>query len=136
MISTPQKILLIASGGALGAGLRYSFILLSQYLGYSGDLAWVIMAENIIGSFLLGSLSGWLLMRKGQADSKRMLFLGTGLLGSFTTFSTFSLDIIYLFEDSVALMLAYTIGSPALGLIFVFAGIGLVRKILPKKGGI
>ncbi|QTJ69070.1 CrcB family protein [Rhodococcus sp. ZPP] len=75
-----KSVLVVAAGGALGATVR--FILAQQWPGI-----WTILAINVVGSLLLGYLAEML-----GPDRPLRLFLGVGVLGGFTTFSTFAVD--------------------------------------------
>jgi fluoride exporter len=107
---------LIALGGAVGSVLRY---LMVAAIG----APWGTAAVNVVGSFAIGMLFILLDARAGW-----QLFLMTGVLGGFTTFSAFSLDTLKLFEQGQPLQAAlYVLGSVALSLIAVALGVALAR---------
>jgi CrcB protein len=111
-----QTLPLIALGGALGSVLRYLMVA-------AVGAPWGTAAVNVIGSFAIGVLFVLLDTRVGW-----QLFLMTGLLGGFTTFSAFSLDTIKLFEAGQPLEAAlYVLGSVTLSLIAVALGVALAR---------
>jgi CrcB protein len=113
-----QTLPLIALGGAIGSVLRY---LMVAAIG----APWGTAAVNVLGSFAIGVLFVLLDARTGW-----QLFLMTGLLGGFTTFSAFSLDTIKLIEAGQPLQAAlYVLGSVALSLIAVALGVALARGI-------
>jgi len=113
-----QTLPLIALGGAVGSVLRY---LMVAAIG----APWGTAAVNVLGSFAIGALFVLLDARTGW-----QLFLMTGLLGGFTTFSAFSLDMLKLFEAGQPLQAAlYVLGSVALSLIAVALGVALARGI-------
>jgi fluoride exporter len=113
-----QTLPLIALGGALGSVLRY---LMVAAIG----APWGTAAVNVLGSFAIGVLFILLDARTGW-----QLFLMTGLLGGFTTFSAFSLDTLKLIEAGQPLQAAlYVLGSVALSLIAVALGVALARGI-------
>ena len=113
-----QTLPLIALGGAIGSVLRY---LMVAAIG----APWGTAAVNVLGSFAIGVLFVLLDARTGW-----QLFLITGLLGGFTTFSAFSLDTLKLFEAGQPLQAAlYVLGSVALSLIAVALGVALARGI-------
>ncbi len=122
------NIFWIGLGGAVGSGLRFLLIVLSPFEG----LHWVIMMENIAGSFFLGLLVG-LIGRRVVSSNPWGSFLGTGVLGSFTTFSTFSMDIIYLVENEPLSAFIYLMVSISAGLAAAISGLLTARKISSKK---
>ena len=86
-----------------------------------------IMIVNVAGCLAMGLIAGWFAFR-GQAGQDWRLFLTTGILGGFTTFSAFSLDTALLWErGEPALAALYVIGSVVLSLAGVFTGLWLVR---------
>ena len=113
-------------GGGLGAALRHGInIALGRMLGASFPYATFFI--NVTGSFVMGLIAAWFAF-KGDASQHWRLFLTTGILGGYTTFSTFSLDAALLYErDQFGLMALYVIGSVALGLVGLFAGLAIVR---------
>ena len=113
--------LVVMAGGACGGGLRYGLIQLFPYA--PGDVPWVIFGENIAGAFLLGWIGRWLIHEHPDRVLWR-LFLTTGLLGSFTTFSTYALDLVHLAESGrMVAALGYAFGSMLLGLGAALAGL-------------
>ena len=91
-----NSILYVALGGALGASARYSLSLfISKF--YVSDYPLGTITANILGSFFMGILVGWLSSKVNDV-SNLMLFLGVGLLGGFTTFSAFSLEAFTMYE--------------------------------------
>lgn len=121
-ISVKAAIPYVALGGAIGAGLRYLMLELSPF---SDDYSYlVIMAENVAGAFLLGLLAG-LIARTKVKSWPWAPFLGTGILGSFTTFSTFVADILYLGSTSLAVASLYIAGSVVAGLFTAILGFSL-----------
>ena len=112
-------------GGALGAGAR--FLVGRAALGWAGpDLPWGTLAVNLLGGLLMGLLAG-VLARHGAGEGWR-LFGGVGVLGGFTTFSAFSLDIITMVErGQPALALGYALLSVIGAVLALFAGLQLVR---------
>jgi CrcB protein len=83
---------------------------------------------NVLGSFLIGLLAGYFAFRPGVPQDVR-LFLTTGILGGFTTFSAFSLDAALLIERNAhALAAAYVLGSVTASLVALFLGLALFRS--------
>jgi len=84
---------------------------------------------NVAGSLAMGVLAGYFAFR-GDASQSWRLFLTTGILGGFTTFSAFSLDVAMLYErGEVVLSLAYVAGSVGLSIMALFAGLWIVRSL-------
>ena len=122
-------LLLVAIGGALGASSRHLISLAAVRFGTS-VFPWHTMAITIAGSLAMGLLIGWLGRRTGTSDDLR-LFLATGVLGGFTTFSAFSLDFAVLWQrGSLAGAFTYAAASVILSLIAVFVGLWVAR-VLP-----
>jgi fluoride exporter len=120
--------LLVFLGGGLGAALRHGVNLLAaRLLGAHFPYATVI--ENVSGSLVMGLLAGYFAF-KGDASQSTRLFLTTGVLGGFTTFSAFSLDTALLWErGEIMLAAVYVIGSVVLSIAGLAAGIALVRHL-------
>lgn len=126
MIST---IAAIGTGGALGAILRHGVNVGSvQLFGHGFPMGTLIV--NVLGSFLMGVLIA-LFAHSIQTSQEIKLFLTTGFLGAFTTFSTFSLDVVTLFErGEVAMAGGYALASVILSILGLFAGLFLVRMVV------
>ena len=121
-------ILYVALGGALGASGRYGLGLFVDRLSGS-SFPYGTMSANILGSFLMGILVAWL-AAKGAGNETARLFIGVGLLGGFTTFSSFSLDAMNLLRDKgIAPFLSYVLISVIVSLIAIAAGLWLARKV-------
>jgi fluoride exporter len=122
----------VALGGALGASLRHGAGLAAVRFGLSG-WPWATFFVNLLGSLLMGLLIGWLAL-KGESlggGQGARLFLATGLLGGFTTFSAFSLEIAqYIQKDDWARAIAYAGLSVVAGLALVLIGMMIMRKVL------
>ena len=122
------QMLLVALGGALGSMLRYGV----------GRWAIAIMgpgfpfgtfAVNIIGGFAMGLLAGWL-ARTGEGAEDLRLLLGVGVMGGFTTFSAFSLEVYNMITQAeIALAAAYGVSSVAGSVLAVLAGVWLMRSV-------
>ena len=126
MINT---IAAIAAGGAIGACLRYGVnIAAVRALGHG--FPYGTLAVNVVGSFVMGSLV-IILAHFWQPSETIRLFLITGLLGAFTTFSTFSLDFANLFERGDYLSSAiYLSVSVILSITALFAGMAIVKGFI------
>ena len=120
--------LLVFLGGGIGAALRHGVNLLAPRLFGTG-FPYATIIENVSGSLAMGLLAGYFVF-KGDAVQPMRLFLATGVLGGYTTFSAFSLDTALLWErGEVALAAFYVIGSVALSIAGLFAGFALMRHL-------
>lgn len=119
----------VAAGGAVGSVARYLVTVLVQRLLGVG-FPWWTLSVNVIGSFVMGVLVSaialrWSVGQTGQA------FLMIGVLGGFTTFSAFSLDVATLVERNAVLSAGgYVIGSVVLSIGALFAGMAVTRTFL------
>lgn len=120
--------LAIALGGALGSVLRFAAVgYLTPLLNYRFPLGTFVV--NLLGSLLIG-IAYVLLVEKTSLSAEWRLFFITGLLGGFTTFSAFSLEILQLWQEGhVFNALAYASSSVILGLLFAFVGMALAQKL-------
>ena len=119
--------LIVFIGAGIGGALRHGAnVGASKMFGYGFPFGTVIV--NVVGSFLMGLLAGYFIYRPGVPQHVR-LFLTTGILGGFTTFSTFSLDAALLIErQAYALAAGYVIGSLAAGVSALFFGLAVFRS--------
>lgn len=119
--------LMIALGGALGSVLRYAAVTSITPL-ISSRFPYGTFAVNLVGSLLIG-VAYVLLVERAALPSEWRLFFITGILGGFTTFSAFSLEMLQLWQQGhVVQAFVYAIGSVALGLLCVFLGVLLTQK--------
>jgi CrcB protein len=90
---------------------------------------WGTLSVNILGSFAMGVLAGWLALKAGEEWTQPVrVFVATGILGGFTTFSAFSLDAVLLWErGQIALAAAYIVASVVLSIGGLVGGLALVR---------
>jgi len=118
--------LIVFLGAGIGGAMRHGVnVSAARLFGYGFPLGTLIV--NIVGSFLMGLLAGYFAFRPGMAQHMR-LFLTTGILGGFTTFSAFSLDTALLVErHAYWLAGAYVAGSVAASIIALFAGMSIFR---------
>jgi CrcB protein len=126
---TMYAYLAIAIGGALGSMARYATgIYVGRWLGAA--FPWGTLLINIIGSFLIGVLAESFALRWDASPSTRV-FLVVGICGGYTTFSTFSLDVVTLINHGEPLVAgAYILASVALGVLALYAGLHAMRLIL------
>src|SRR6267378_2041574 len=122
--------LLVFIGGGLGSALRHlvNFVI-PRLLGTAFPFHTFII--NITGSIIMGLIAGYLAFAiKGEASQPWRLFLMTGVLGGYTTFSAFSLDAVLLYErGAIGLALFYVLGSVVFSIAGLFAGLALVRHL-------
>jgi CrcB protein len=123
-----MNYLLVFIGGGLGSTLRHIVNVVSaRVLGMAFPYHTFII--NITGSTIMGLIAGYLAF-KGEASQPWRLFLMTGILGGYTTFSAFSLDAVLLYErGETGLALLYVLGSVVLSIVGLVAGLALVRHL-------
>lgn len=117
-------VVLVFIGGGIGSAARHGVNILCARL-FGLDFPWGTFAVNLIGSFVIGWLAAYFAFRAGAdwTQSAR-LFLITGILGGFTTFSSFSLDFAMLFERGATLSaILYVAGSVGISLVAIFLGL-------------
>jgi CrcB protein len=124
------NLLLVAAGGAFGAICRY-VLGVRLFKAFGDGLPSGTFAANLIGGVLMGVLVGVLALRGGADQEKWRLLLGVGVLGGFTTFSSFSLETALMIERrTYGLAAAYSLASVILSVLALFAGLMLTRKLL------
>jgi len=123
-------VLLVFLGGGLGSLARYGVNEAALRL-FGPVFPWGTLAVNVAGGFAMGLLAGALLHRAGLPGTQETkLFLMTGVLGGFTTFSAFSLDAVALWErGAVGLFAAYVAASVVLSIAAVAGGLALTRSL-------
>lgn len=121
----------VALGGAIGAVLRYQT---GRWMtGWMGAQAmtifpWATLAVNAAGSLLMGLLAGWLVRTSPEGSEQMRLLIGTGILGGFTTFSAFSLELAMLIErGQFTIAVLYAILSVSLGVTGLIFGLAVMR---------
>lgn len=119
--------LIVFAGAGIGGALRHGVNMAVDRLGHGFPLG--TFAVNVVGSFLMGVLAAWFAQRTGIPQHLR-LFLTTGVLGGFTTFSAFSLDAALMWERGDFGPLAlYSTGSVIASVAALFAGMAMVRVL-------
>jgi fluoride exporter len=120
--------LLVFIGGGLGASLRHLInVFCARCMGTA--FPWGTFIINISGSTVMGLIAGYLAF-KGGASQHWRLFLMTGVLGGYTTFSAYSLDAALLYERGELMLAAlYVVGSVLLSIGGLFAGLALIRHL-------
>lgn len=121
--------LVVFIGGGIGSMLRHAVNQLgAAFFGVNFPSGTLFV--NITGSLAMGLVAGWFAFR-GEGEQLLRLFLTTGILGGFTTFSAFSLDVALLWErGQTATAIAYSLGSVGAAIIGIFIGLGIVRSLL------
>jgi fluoride exporter len=122
--------LLVFIGAGLGGALRHGTNIACERL-CGTTFPWGTLTVNVLGSLLMGVLAGWLAVKAGAAWSQPVrLFLATGVLGGYTTFSAFSLDVAVLYHrGELALAALYALGSVVLSIAALFLGLFIARAL-------
>ncbi|MDX8539390.1 MULTISPECIES: fluoride efflux transporter CrcB [Mesorhizobium] len=121
------NLLLVVIGGGIGAGIRHLTNMGALRL-VGPNYPWGTMAINILGSFVMGLFIA-VLARRGGSNEVR-LFVATGILGGFTTFSAFSLDFATLWERGATLpAFGYALASVIGAILALFLGLWLARSL-------
>jgi fluoride exporter len=124
-----MALIYVMTGGAIGSAMRY---IIMSFIGrlIANPFPFGTLTVNILGSFLMGVWIAVMANLLPERSRDLHLLFAVGVLGGFTTFSTFSLDIYYLFERSAYVEAAsYIIGSVLISLLALVAGVWLVRVI-------
>jgi CrcB protein len=123
-----SKVLLVMIGGAAGSALRYEVGRLSLRL-MGPAFPWGTLAVNLIGGLLMGVIAG-IVVRHGPNEPLHLLF-GIGLLGGFTTFSTFALDgYVMLQRGELTTALLYALLSVTGSIVLLAAGLWLTKSLV------
>jgi CrcB protein len=118
--------LIVFLGGGLGAALRHGINV--AFARFGSGFPYSTLTINVTGSLVMGLIAGYFAF-KGDASQGWRLFLTTGILGGYTTFSAFSLDAALLYErGALGLAALYVIASVVLSIGGLFAGLALVRN--------
>ena len=116
-------------GAGIGGALRH-LVNLACVRAFGPGFPWGTLSVNVIGGLLIGLAAGWFAFRSGGTSQSLRLFLVTGILGGFTTFSAFALDVSLLWERGALTAAAgYVLASVGLSIAAVFAGLALVRAV-------
>jgi len=123
-----RQLLAVAAGGAVGASLRWILAGAVQRAA-GGSFPWGTFVVNALGSFLLGFLFVYLIERSSTGELMR-LALTVGLLGAFTTFSTYSLESLRLLQaGAYGLAMANVLGQVVVCLLLTWLGLQIARLI-------
>ena len=122
------NILLVALGGALGSVGRYLVGLAGVRLG-GPNFPWGTLTVNVVGAFFIG-LMVEMIARRFEASAELRVFIVTGVIGGFTTWSSFTLDAVALFERGEwTLSAVYLLASLVVSFVAIFAGLALGRAL-------
>jgi fluoride exporter len=122
--------LIVFLGGGIGAALRHGVNIASARF-FGTAFPYATMIENISGSLAMGLLAGYFAFRSGGSHQHWQLFLTTGILGGYTTFSAFSLDAFLLYErGALGFAALYVLGSVVIAIAGLFAGLMVARQFL------
>jgi len=123
-----NSFLLVFAGAGIGGVLRHG-VNLASARWFGTDFPWGTFSVNVAGSFVMGLLAGWLALRSGDWSQPLRLFLASGVLGGFTTFSAYSLDAVMLWERGRTLAaLLYAGGSVFASVAALILGLLIVRN--------
>jgi fluoride exporter len=122
----PTALLSVALGGAIGSIARYlAGIFVGRWLGTG--FPWATLIINVSGSFLIGALAEGFALRWNTAQATRILLV-VGLCGGYTTFSTFSLDVVTLLgRGEIIAASTYAAASVVLSVAALYAALHLMR---------
>lgn len=124
-----MPLLYVMIGGALGSGLRYQVGRLALLLLGPG-FPWGTWFINLSGGLLMGLLVGLLARATSSTGESWRLLIGVGVLGGYTTFSTFSLEAANMIErGDWGVALLYVASSAIGAILMLFAGLGLARML-------
>jgi CrcB protein len=131
-----RALALVALGGAVGTGLREALALLmpAQPQGFPVT----IFVINLAGSFALGLLLETLSRRGADEGRRRVLrlLIGTGVIGGFTTYSSFATDVASRLGPAAGVAFGYAAASLVLGCLAAFAGIAVAAAFQPRRPGL
>jgi len=124
-----KLVLLAAAGGALGAAARY-LVGIGAGRMFGHGFPWGTLSVNVLGSLIMGLLIGaWAL--RFNAPQEIRVFMATGVLGGFTTFSAFSLDFVTLYErKDYSAAFTYLLSSVGISVLALFIGLYISREFL------
>ncbi|MET9593222.1 fluoride efflux transporter CrcB [Streptomyces sp. NPDC006516] len=128
-----RVLAVIAAGGAVGATARYAASL--AWPAAEGEFPWAVFAVNVVGCALIGVLMVLTVERGVVTHPLVRPFLGVGVLGGFTTFSTYAADVSHLLvRQEVVTAVAYMAGTAVVALGAVWAAAALTRALVDRAG--
>jgi CrcB protein len=123
-----NHFLIVALGGAIGASLRH-LVNMVTLRALGPNFPWGTLTVNIVGSFAMGVFIEYLVRRVGVSAEIRLL-VATGVLGGFTTFSAFSLDVAVFWERGANVTAAlYIVTSVLFSIVALFAGLAVAKTV-------
>ena len=124
-----MRFLLVGFGGALGSMARYGVGLAAARVVPGATWPWATMTVNVVGGLLMGLLVGWLSARAGAEGETLRVFAAVGVLGGFTTFSAFSLEVVLMIERrQYAAAAAYVLASVVVSAVALMVGLMIARR--------
>lgn len=121
-------VVAVAVGGSIGATARYG--LAEAVSSEPSELPWATLLANVLGSFLIGVLMVALVAWSASPHRLLRPLVGVGVLGGFTTFSTYAVETrVLVDEGSVGLAWLYVVATPVLALVAVALGAALARRV-------
>jgi CrcB protein len=126
-----NNLIIVALGGAIGSGGRH-LVNVAAGRAFGLNFPWGTAIVNVTGSVIMGLVAGYFAFRAGTGLPEHLrLFLTTGVLGGYTTFSAFSLDAGLLMErGAYGPAIAYIVGSVVLSILGLFFGLWLIRAVI------
>ncbi len=124
-----MTFVIVFLGSGIGGALRHGVNTLAERFGWAAFPV-STLTVNVVGSFLIGIVAETFAQR-AQLPNNLRLFLATGLIGGFTTFSAFALDVVTLWERGRGVVaVAYVVASLLLGVVALLVGMAMVRAAL------
>ena len=126
-----QFLFLVFVGGGIGSSLRYG-VNLATVAWFGPHFPWGTLTVNVVGSAVMGAFAGYLMTREpGTGSDAVRLFFMTGILGGFTTFSTFSLDVVVLWQRGATMAaIGYVLVSLALSILALLAAMAVIEAMM------
>lgn len=126
-----QFLFLVFVGGGIGSSLRYG-VNLATVAWFGPHFPWGTLTVNVVGSAVMGAFAGYLMTREpGTGSDAVRLFFMTGILGGFTTFSAFSLDVVVLWQRGATMAaIGYVLVSLALSILALLAAMAVIEALM------
>lgn len=126
-----QFLFLVFVGGGIGSSLRYG-VNLATVAWFGPHFPWGTLTVNVVGSAVMGAFAGFLMTREpGTGSDAVRLFFMTGILGGFTTFSAFSLDVVVLWQRGATMAaIGYVLVSLALSILALLAAMAVIEAMM------